>query len=65
VVPGRSRTIPIATPSGDLKDITVRSFVIWATHDTMDPGHVKWMAEQSPRGRYRHCPEVRDVGGQL
>ena|SRR5215213_757228 len=42
--------------SGDLKDIDVPTLVIGATHDTMDPKHMRWMAEQLPRGRYLHCP---------
>jgi proline iminopeptidase len=43
--------------SGDLKDIDVPTLVIGATHDTMDPAHMEWMATQLPRGRYLHCPE--------
>jgi proline iminopeptidase len=23
----------------------------------MDPDHLRWMAEQLPRGRYLHCPD--------
>jgi proline iminopeptidase len=42
--------------SGDLGRITVPTLVIGATHDTMDPAHMQWMAEQLPRGRYLHCP---------
>jgi proline iminopeptidase len=42
--------------SGDLKDIDVPTLVIGATHDTMDPEHMRWMSEQLPRGRYLHCP---------
>jgi proline iminopeptidase len=43
--------------SGDLKDIAVPTLVIGATHDTMDPEHMRWMAEQLPRGTYLHCPD--------
>ena len=32
------------------------TLVIGAEHDTMDPAHMEWMAEQLPRGRYLHCP---------
>jgi proline iminopeptidase len=42
--------------SGDLKDIDVPTLVIGATHDTMDPKHMRWMSEQLPQGRYLHCP---------
>jgi proline iminopeptidase len=40
----------------DLSRITVPALVIGATHDTMDPEHMRWMAEQFPAGRYLHCP---------
>jgi proline iminopeptidase len=43
--------------SGDLHQITVPTLVIGATHDTMDPGHMRWMSEQLPKGRYLHCPD--------
>jgi proline iminopeptidase len=43
--------------SGDLHRIEVPALVIGGQHDTMDPGHLRWMAEQLPRGRYHHCPE--------
>lgn len=23
----------------------------------MDPDHMRWMAEELPRGRYLHCPD--------
>jgi proline iminopeptidase len=42
--------------SADLPRIAVPTLVIGATHDTMDPEHMRWMAEQLPRGRYLHCP---------
>jgi proline iminopeptidase len=42
--------------STDLKNIDVPTLVIGATHDTMDPAHMQWMAEQLPQGRYLHCP---------
>lgn len=41
----------------DLSKIGVPTLTIGATHDTMDPTHMKWMAEQMPRGRHLHCPE--------
>jgi proline iminopeptidase len=42
--------------SKDLKNIDVPTLVIGATHDTMDPAHMRWMSEQLPHGRYLHCP---------
>jgi proline iminopeptidase len=42
--------------SSDLHSIDVPTLVIGATHDTMDPEHMRWMSEQLPRGRYLHCP---------
>jgi proline iminopeptidase len=43
--------------SGDLQHIDVPTLVIGATHDTMDPGHMRWMSEQLPLGRYLLCPD--------
>ena len=42
--------------SKDLKKIDVPTLVIGATHDTMDPKHMEWMAEQLPKGRFLLCP---------
>jgi len=42
--------------SADLPSITVPTLVIGATHDTMDPEHMRWMAGQLPNGTYLHCP---------
>jgi proline iminopeptidase len=42
--------------SGDLAQVDVPTLVIGATHDTMDPEHMRWMSEQLPKGRYLHCP---------
>ncbi len=41
--------------SGDLSAITVPTLTIGATHDTMDPAHMSWMADQMPNGSYVHC----------
>ncbi|MHB1594332.1 MAG: proline iminopeptidase-family hydrolase [Streptosporangiaceae bacterium] len=54
---GMSGTLENWDRSGDLKDIDVPTLVIGATHDTMDPEHMRWMSEQLPRGRYLHCPD--------
>jgi proline iminopeptidase len=43
--------------TADLKDITVPTLTIGAQHDTMDPRHMEWMAQQLPKGRYLHCPD--------
>ena len=42
--------------TADLHTIDVPTLVMGAEHDTMDPAHLRWMAEQLPRGRYHHCP---------
>ncbi len=43
--------------SADLASIDVPTLVIGATHDTMDPAHMRWMSEQLPQGRYLQCPD--------
>ena len=43
--------------SADLGSIRVPTLTIGAAHDTMDPGYMRWMAEQLPNGRYLHCPD--------
>ena len=42
---------------GDLGQIQVPTLVIGAQHDTMDPAHMREMAERLPAGRYLHCPD--------
>jgi proline iminopeptidase len=42
--------------SKDLARITVPTLVIGAQHDSMDPKHMAWMAQQLPNGEYLHCP---------
>jgi proline iminopeptidase len=42
--------------TADLHRIQVPALVMGAEHDTMDPAHLRWMAEQMPRGRYHHSP---------
>ncbi|MEP6973722.1 MAG: proline iminopeptidase-family hydrolase [Actinomycetota bacterium] len=54
---GLSGTLEDWDRSGDLQHIDVPTLVIGATHDTMDPAHMRWMAEQLPQGRYLHCPD--------
>ncbi len=43
--------------TGDLASITVPTLVVGATHDTMDPAHLAWMAGAVAHGRYHHCPD--------
>ena len=43
--------------TGDLARLDVPTLVIGAEHDTMDPAHLRWMAETLPQGRYWHCPD--------
>ena len=39
-----------------LGKITVPTLVIGARHDTMDPGHMKWMSTAVKNGTYLYCP---------
>ncbi|MDZ7267143.1 MAG: proline iminopeptidase-family hydrolase [candidate division KSB1 bacterium] len=41
--------------SAELRKITVPTLVIGARHDTMDPAHMKWMAEQVQNGSFLLC----------
>jgi len=43
--------------SEDIHDIAVPTLVIGAAHDTMDPAHLEWMAQEVQNGRYLHCPD--------
>jgi proline iminopeptidase len=54
---GLSGTLEDWDRSADLAGIDVPALVIGATHDTMDPAHMRWMSEQLPQGRYLHCPD--------
>ena len=40
----------------DLERIAVPTLVIGAVHDTMDPAHMRAMADRLPKGRYLECP---------
>ncbi len=42
--------------SGLLGNIRVPTLVIGATHDTMDPKYMEWMAGQIPNGQFLLCP---------
>ena len=39
-----------------LKDIKVPTLTIGATHDTMDPEHMKWISTEVQNGRFLLCP---------
>jgi len=56
---GMSPTAKLATWDrvGDLHRIEVPTLVIGAQHDTMDPAHMRMMADRLPQGRYLHCPD--------
>jgi proline iminopeptidase len=54
---GLSGTLEGWDRRADLPGINVPALVIGAAHDTMDPGHMRWMAGQLPQGRYLHCPD--------
>lgn len=42
--------------TADIKNITVPTLVIGATHDTMDPNHMRWMAGEIPNARFALMP---------
>jgi len=42
--------------TADLSKIEVPTLVIGARHDTMDPTHMEWMADEFLDGRYLFCP---------
>lgn len=42
--------------TNQLKNIKVPTLVIGATHDTMDPKHMEWMAGEVQNGRFLLCP---------
>ena len=54
---GLSGSLETWDRSGDLASIDVPTLTIGATHDTMDPAHMRWMADQLPQGTYLHCPD--------
>jgi proline iminopeptidase len=54
---GLSGTLETWDRSSDLADIDVPTLVIGATHDTMDPEHMRWMSEQLSHGTYVHCSD--------
>jgi proline iminopeptidase len=53
---GASGRLEFWDRSADLGRITVPTLVIGATHDTMDPAHMEWMAGEFPNGRFLLCP---------
>ncbi len=42
--------------TSDLPKIKVPTLVIGATHDTMDPEHMKWVSTQVQKGEFLLCP---------
>jgi proline iminopeptidase len=40
----------------DLPKLTMPTLVIGATHDTMDPEHMRWVSTQVPNGSFLLCP---------
>ena len=40
----------------ELKNISVPTLTIGATHDTMDPEHMKWISTEVQNGRFLLCP---------
>ena len=42
--------------TSDLPKIKIPTLVIGATHDTMDPEHMKWVSTQVQQGKFLLCP---------
>ena len=42
--------------TADLSQIDVPTLTIGATHDTMDPAHMEWMADELANGQFLLCP---------
>ena len=53
---GISGTLKKWDRSSDLPKIKVPTLVIGATHDTMDPEHMKWVSTQVQQGEFLLCP---------
>jgi len=53
---GASGTLEFWDRTADIKNITVPTLVIGASHDTMDPAHMKWMASEIPNAHFLLCP---------
>ncbi len=43
--------------TADLGKITVPTLVVGATHDTMDPEHMRWVSRQVAQGSFLLCPQ--------
>lgn len=41
----------------DIHKVMVPTLVIGAEHDTMDPDHMRWMAEEFPNGKFLYLPD--------
>lgn len=54
---GASGTLVEWERFADLPSITVPTLTIGARYDTMDPDHMRAMAQAMPRGRHLHLPE--------
>jgi proline iminopeptidase len=54
---GASGKLLLWDRSADLPQVQVPTLTIGGAHDTMDPAHVRAMAQALPRGRYLHCAE--------
>jgi proline iminopeptidase len=54
---GASGLLEFWDRSQDISKITVPTLVIGAEYDTMDPEHMRWMAEEIPNADYLYCPE--------
>lgn len=54
---GSSGTLVTWNRSNDIKQINVPTLIIGAQHDSMDPKHMQWMADEIERSCFLLCPE--------
>jgi proline iminopeptidase len=43
--------------TADLKRLAMPTLVIGATHDTMDPAHMRWVSQEVQQGSFLLCPQ--------
>jgi proline iminopeptidase len=54
---GATGTLSDWDRTGDLPEVTVPTLSIGAAHDTMDPEHMRWVAETVANGSFLFCPD--------
>ena len=55
--PGASGRLLNWDRTADIASINTPTLVIGAKHDTMNPAHMRWMANKMPNARFLLCPD--------